>query len=238
MAFLLYRFRNTIKAQNVTILSPNKVFGDYISNVLPELGEEPIFEASLEDLALVQMEEGVDFVGDRNPLETEDKAWEERVKFKATAEFVREMDAYIEKLPETAFQAQDFVFESFLVPADWIQARVNVYTRFPLMQRLEAVADDIHSRLENEFLREEKPPHRNRIFIALKKMLPFKTTLALYKDFYRQLGKPKMYTPVKKGVLEWNDVFPYLYLQAAFTGLQESRLIKHLVVDEMQDYSR
>lgn len=237
VAFLLYRFRNTIKAQNVTILSPNKVFGDYISNVLPELGEEPIFEASLEDLALVQMEEGVDFVGDRNPLETEDKAWEERVKFKATAEFVREMDAYIEKLPETAFQAQDFVFESFLVPADWIQARVNVYTRFPLMQRLEAVADDIHSRLENEFLREEKPPHRNRIFIALKKMLPFKTTLALYKDFYRQLGKPKMYTPVKKGVLEWNDVFPYLYLQAAFTGLQESRLIKHLVVDEMQDYS-
>ena len=45
------------------ISPPNKVFGDYISNVLPELGEEPIFEASLEDLALVQMEEGVDFVG-------------------------------------------------------------------------------------------------------------------------------------------------------------------------------
>ena len=30
---------------------------------------------------------------------------------------------------------------------------------------------------------------------------------------------------------------PYLYLQAAFTGLRGSRLIKHLVVDEMQDYS-
>ena len=51
VAFLLYRFRNTIKAQNVTIISPNKVFGNYIANVLPELGEEPIFEASLEDLA-------------------------------------------------------------------------------------------------------------------------------------------------------------------------------------------
>ena len=50
VAFLLYRFRNTIKAQNVTIISPNKVFGDYIAGVLPELGEEPIFEASLEDL--------------------------------------------------------------------------------------------------------------------------------------------------------------------------------------------
>ena len=39
VAFLLYRFRNTIKAQNVTIISPNKVFGNYIANVLPELGD-------------------------------------------------------------------------------------------------------------------------------------------------------------------------------------------------------
>ena len=29
-----------LSAKYVTILSPNKVFGDYISNVLPELGEE------------------------------------------------------------------------------------------------------------------------------------------------------------------------------------------------------
>lgn len=237
VAFLLYRFRNTIKAQNVTIISPNKVFGDYISNVLPELGEEPIFEASLEDLALIQLENGVDFVGDRNALETEDKAWEERVRFKATMEFVEQMDGFISRLPETAFEAQDYVFGSFLVPADWIRSRVDVYTRFPLMKRLESVADDIHSRLENEFLREEKPPHRNSIFLSLRKMLKFKNTLALYKEFYRRIGKPKLYAPVKKGVLEWNDVYPYLYLQAAFTGLQESRLIKHLVVDEMQDYS-
>lgn len=237
VAFLLYRFRNRLKAQNITIISPNKVFGDYISNVLPELGEEPIFEASLEDLALVQLEEGVDFVGDRNPLEPQDKAWVERVKFKATAGFVKQMDEYIERLPENAFQAEDFVFQSFSVPAEFIKSRVEIYRRYPLMKRLEQTADDIYSRLENEFLREEQPPHRTRIFQALKKMLRLKTTLAAYRDFYRWLGKQKMYVPVKKGVLEWNDVFPYLYMQAAFTGLQESRLIKHLVIDEMQDYS-
>ena len=100
-------------------------------------------------------------------------------------------------------------------------------------------ADDIHSRLENEFLREEEPPHRNRIFQALRKMLTMKTTLSAYRAFFRQLGKEraKLFKPFQKGVLEWNDVYPYLYLQAAFTGLQQSRLIKHLVIDEMQDYS-
>ncbi len=237
VAFLLYRFRNTIKAQNVTIISPNKVFGDYISGVLPELGEEPIFEASLEDLALVQLEEGVDFAGQKNPLETDDPAWEQRVRFKAGAEFVRLMDSYIAELPHTAFQAQDYVFGEFTVPAEWIRERVDVYSRFPLMKRLEQVADDIHSRLESQFLREEKPPKVNQIFIALRKMLKFKTTLALYKEFYRSIGQLKMYKPPRKNVLEWDDVYPYLYLQASFTGLQESRFIKHLVVDEMQDYS-
>ena len=239
VAFLLYRYRNTIKAQNVTIISPNKVFGDYIGNVLPELGEEPIFEASLEDLALIQLENGVDFVGDRDPLETADPAWEQRVKFKSTVEFVRLMDVFIERLPELAFHPQNYEYKEWKVPADWIQARVDVYKRFPLIKRLEMVADDIHSRLENEFLREEQPPHRNRIFQALRKMLTMKTTLSAYRAFFRQLGKEraKLYKPFQKGVLEWNDVFPYLYLQAAFTGLQQSRLIKHLVIDEMQDYS-
>ena len=239
VAFLLYRFRNTIKAQNVTIISPNKVFGNYIANVLPELGEEPIFEASLEDLALVQLEDGVDFVGSRDPLETDDPAWEQRVRFKSTVEFVQLMDDFIARLPQLAFQAKNYEYKDWTVPAEWIQGRVDVYKRFPLMKRLEMVADDIHSRLENEFLREEEPPHRNRIFQALRKMLAMKTTLSAYRAFFRQLGKEraKLYKPFQKGVLEWNDVYPYLYLQAAFTGLQESRLIKHLVIDEMQDYS-
>lgn len=237
VAFLLYRFRDTIKAQNVTIISPNKVFGNYISSVLPELGEEPIFEASLEDLALVQIEDGVDFVGDRNPLETEDPAWTRRVRFKGTAEFVKQMDEFIESLPKTAFHAGDFVFGEFSVPARWIQERVDTYKRFPLLKRLEQVADDIHSRLENEFLRDEQPPHRNVIFQALRKMLVWKTSLQAYKGFYAWIGEARMYKPVKKGVLEWNDVYPFLYLQSYFSGVQESRLIKHLVIDEMQDYT-
>lgn len=237
VAFLLYRFRNTIKAQNITIISPNKVFGSYISGVLPELGEEPIFEAGMEDLALVQLEEGVDFVGDKNPLETDDPAWTQRVRFKATVDFVALMDDFISRLSQIAFEPQDYVFGEFSVPADWIRERVEVYARFPLMKRLEQVAEDIHSRLENEFLREEKPPKESQIFIALRKMLKFKNTLALYKEFYRSIGQPKMYKPFQKGVLEWNDVFPYLYLQASFAGLKESKLIKHLVIDEMQDYT-
>ncbi|CUX16242.1 hypothetical protein [Clostridium sp. C105KSO13] len=38
VAFLLYRFRKSLNSDNIMILSPNKVFASYISNVLPELG--------------------------------------------------------------------------------------------------------------------------------------------------------------------------------------------------------
>src|SRR5688572_20911995 len=56
IAFLLYRFRDTIKAKDILILSPNKVFADYISNVLPELGEEHIPEMGMEELATELLE--------------------------------------------------------------------------------------------------------------------------------------------------------------------------------------
>ena len=32
-------------------------------------------------------------------------------------------------------------------------------------------------------------------------------------------------------------MYPFLYLHAAFEGLHESKIIKHLVIDEMQDYT-
>ncbi|MEX0994753.1 MAG: hypothetical protein WD599_04440, partial [Balneolaceae bacterium] len=51
IAFLLYRYKDTLSARDIMIISPNKVFSDYISNVLPELGEESIPEMEMEELA-------------------------------------------------------------------------------------------------------------------------------------------------------------------------------------------
>ena len=42
VAFLLYRYKGTLTANNILIISPNMVFSNYISNGLPELGEENI----------------------------------------------------------------------------------------------------------------------------------------------------------------------------------------------------
>ena len=50
IAYLLYTLKGNISSKDILIISPNKVFGDYISNVLPELGEESVPETSMEQI--------------------------------------------------------------------------------------------------------------------------------------------------------------------------------------------
>ena len=92
IAYLLYRFKERISANNVIILSPNKVFGDYISNILPELGEEPVNETSFPEIAEAQLKGVIHFEPDKDPLETEDPKWSERVCFKSTLDFIKLMN--------------------------------------------------------------------------------------------------------------------------------------------------
>ena len=46
IAYLLYHDREHLNSSNILILSPGGVFADYISHILPELGEENIQEMS------------------------------------------------------------------------------------------------------------------------------------------------------------------------------------------------
>ncbi|WP_227938090.1 RNA polymerase recycling motor HelD [Alkalihalobacillus deserti] len=52
VAYLLYRYRDTLLADEIVLFSPNPLFNSYISTVLPELGEENMqqttFQAYLE----------------------------------------------------------------------------------------------------------------------------------------------------------------------------------------------
>lgn len=236
IAFLLYRFKDKLSAKNVTILSPNKVFGDYISNVLPELGEEPICELSFWDIAEAQLDGIIGFEPDINALETEDKEWAERVKFKSTLHFLDLINKYLSDMPSLLFEPVDYSCGHLSVSADWIRNRFLSY-KCPIKQRLKMLADDIYDRFRTDNFMEDDIPKARTIIKNLNAMLKVKDTLSLYKDFYSKIGISDMFVLPAKKTLEWADVFPFLYFHAAFEGLKESKTIKHLVVDEMQDYT-
>lgn len=56
IAFLLYKIQN-LKSNNILIFSPNKVFSEYISNVLPSLGEANTSETTINDFLDMEIKE-------------------------------------------------------------------------------------------------------------------------------------------------------------------------------------
>lgn len=61
--------------------------------------------------------------------------------------------------------------------------------------------------------------------------------LQVYKDFFMWSGKPEMFKTHKNRTLEYADLAPLAYLHVALEGLPAPSRIKHLLIDEMQDYS-
>lgn len=50
ISYLMYRHREQLNEKNVVIFSPNNVFSEYISDVLPSLGEKNAVEMTLEEM--------------------------------------------------------------------------------------------------------------------------------------------------------------------------------------------
>ncbi len=237
IAYLLYRFKDELAAKNVAILSPNKVFGDYIANVLPELGEEPIDGASFADVAAAQLKGIISFEADNDPFETADPEWAERIRFKSTLRFLRMMDEYLAGMPETVFTPSDYVFGRFTAKSKWIQSRYAAYHKYPVKRRLQMIAEDINDRFETDNFTGKPVPKAKAIFKGLAAMLKVKNTLALYRDFYQCMNIADKFVMPAKNTLEWADVYPFMYFHAALEGLRENGAIRHLVIDEMQDYT-
>lgn len=165
------------------------------------------------------------------------EAWAKRAKYKSNLAFVEIMDQYISNISERVFSAKDYTYQGHVVPAAWIKERFHSYQKMPVKKRLASLAGDVREFLCSLMGKWEEVPKANVILESLNKMLMIRDTLALYQDFYQYTDKKDMFVLSEKNTLEWEDVFPFLYLMAAFEGIEENRSVKHLVIDEMQDYT-
>jgi DNA helicase II / ATP-dependent DNA helicase PcrA len=241
IAFLLYRFRDSIRAKDILILSPNKVFADYISNVLPELGEEHIPETGMEDLANEIFENKVEFQTFFEQvsllLEQHNEKYIERIKFKASFEYLSTLNKYLIHIENNYFDFTELRVGKVVIPFPFIQERFRAYHRMPLLKRFTEVVRDVNNHLRNTVQRKLTGEEKNKIWQAIPKMFRFGNAFELYKDFYAWMGKPEMYRTIAGGKLEFSDVFPLLYFKMRLEGFQAHDHVKHLLIDEMQDYT-
>ena len=118
-AYLLYRHRQTIKPENLVILSPNTLLGEYVADVLPELGEERIagipFGAIAADVPGLS---GYDLETAAEQMETvlshSDPLLLARMAQKTSPEFLALLESFVSQL-STHYAFPDLLFEDQVV---------------------------------------------------------------------------------------------------------------------------
>ena len=210
IAYYLYKFRDTLRAERIFILSPNKVFGDYISTVLPELGEQPIRSFTIDELTANLLPSTVTFT----PFELETKAILEnpmsklanRAKVKANFGFVEALQSFLQHLDTTLLKNESIQIAETAFTADYLQGRFVQYRKEPVITRLELMADDIIAVLKAKWGRDKKHPSKGEIGKRLKKRLNYTSAFEIYKAFIEHYA-PGQIRFVKKN-FEFNDVYP------------------------------
>lgn len=241
VAYFLYRYRNEISAKNFLIISPNGIFVDFISGVLPELGEEVIRSIGMEDIAASFLPKEIR--AQRSDLQTErfltspDEEWFIRNTFKGTRDFLELLDEYLKYCDEHNFRVEDYLFEGGCIEAEFIRKSYERKKRFPVRQRLLEIADDIREEICAQNKARALGAYKHEILEWLVTKLKCNDALALYANFYNYIGKRELFVYEQNGMLESADIFPFIYVKLYLEGDVKDENIKYLLVDEMQDYT-
>jgi DNA helicase-2/ATP-dependent DNA helicase PcrA len=117
VAYLLYRYRETLEAEHIILFSPNSLFNDYISTVLPELGEKNMQQTTLQDFLhrkLGNLEVEDPFTQMEFTLTAyNEQDYNERIQgieFKSSSSFLTLLDYYLSYLATEGLTFRDITF--------------------------------------------------------------------------------------------------------------------------------
>lgn len=229
--------------KDILIISPNKVFSDYISNVLPELGEETVPETSMEQILSGVLEHKYKYqtyFGLVNELlEKPSSSLIDRIAYKASFGFISELDKFILHIENTYFKAADVKLTKYItIPAPFIEEQYLRFNRYPIRRRFDAMADYMLDMLKIQYTFTVTTTGRNLLKKEIRLMFAGNNDIQVYKDFFKWTNNPGMFKMRKGHTLEYSDLAPLAYLHLALEGNGNQPFrVKHLLIDEMQDYS-
>lgn len=244
IAYLLYHDRKNLKSSNVLVLSPNSVFGDYISHILPELGEENIREMSFDLFAYRELKDTAADCEDRYDhleriMKFPDDQEKERFRMKQSESFVGLIEGFLATLEDRLVDFRPISFRgSQLTEEELIRMFYFKFQETPLLARMDAVMDyfvDAYETLKGRDISDEDSEMLREKFDS---MYVTKDIYTIYNWLLEDYGYDMLPdVPYERRKVQYEDVFPMLYLKYRLLGHGAQKNIKHLVIDEMQDYS-
>lgn len=237
IAFLLYRIPN-LTSSNVVVFTPNKVFSEYISNVLPELGEDNTYDMTFYDLLCQNINEYKDIENFTDFISRYYKGNVDNydmVKYKQSDEIIKDIDNYINNLLSTIKFNNKLEYDNFIeIDTEELNNMLNYkYNRFPLFERIKEISKRIAS---NNY--EGSTKNASSIEKKLKELLNIKLDLKdIFNNFY-QSEYSKYKDKVNDKYLYYEDACIFLYIKSLLVGFNTNHVIKEIVIDEAQDYNK
>lgn len=265
VAYLLYNYRDVLQ-DKVLILGPNSIFMEYISSVLPSLGEVGVEQKTYSEYAIELLDlRRRDVMSVKDYMEKILNGHSEfiaDVVRKNSDIFIQELNKLISKT-EKEFKLQPVIFnEKIVMTKEECEKLFNeYYVNMPLFRRTKKIKRIIYTKLkderdikirkiEEEFkdtkkqLNEEELKlqitsieysRKNKIREVVKEIMEVKKLLSWLDNpeifyIYKEIFNGEIYTV--------DDLSALLYLSLKFEGLTVDREIKHVVIDEAQDYSK
>jgi DNA helicase-2/ATP-dependent DNA helicase PcrA len=262
VAYLLYNYRKVLQ-DKVLILGPNKIFMEYISTVLPSLGEIGVRQQTFVEFALdiLELKDIMDFKDYMEKVISKDKEFIEEILLKTSTEYIVELDKFIDTLNSRYFKAKDlYVGDLKIVPKEAVIELFDYYSSMPLFRRSAKVKRILFAKIrdardekvreiekwykdtmtslneDQKSIQESDLSFRRRLMIreVIEKVISAKNSLVWINnedcvEIYNSLNRNKRLTI--------DDLAPILYLKIKLEGLKIDEDIKHVVIDEAQDYS-
>lgn len=285
-AYLLYRHRDNIKSTDIVIFSPNKVFNDYISNVLPELGESNILQTTFSEYVDHTLNIDIPVESFANHMEyilsRADVAERiDTIRFKISSQFLNAINKLADYVETEMIKFQDVSFRgTTLFTADELKNLfTQTYAYLPpvariqkMLRRIKYVLDPLRKAEITKIIRRYEQENANpemawqirrkaiiqireeykQVFEQINKWLKidvFAIYFNLFHDeilFNRIFGeqtnklqsiKEASQKTLKLGLIGYEDVAPILLLKGLLEGFPVVESIRHVIVDEAQDYS-
>ena len=266
VAYLLYNYRKELE-DKVLILGPNSIFMEYISQVLPSLGEVGVNQETFASFALKEMDDELYIMSFDKYLEkilSNDKEFIEDATYKNSYEIIKDLDNLVKDMDKSYFNVEDVkYFGEVVISKEEIEEMFTKhYEYMPLFRRSDKIKRIILSKIKdkrdekvwelNEELRKEREKLTAEELLVEENNLEFRRKLRIREivkavmDSRAQLDSwisresiTDVYDRFNGDKKEYtiNDLAPMLYLAIKLEGKKASKEYRHVVIDEAQDYS-
>ena len=248
-AYLLYNYRKQIKSSDICILSPNNIFSTYISEVLPQLGEDNLAETTMERIVrselhrpVEQREEMLDDIAAKPKQEAL-----EEISYKSSYEYLDGLLRFLKGPFIETFTPQDL---SFVVAEDIHGNRETI--DFPAQQTYDLFFKahkglDLHERInkiawqyamffteKRHYSKEQNNGLKARFKRLLYKFLPIKEVDKVYQIFMAREG---LKARSNEKEIKYMDKGTFLAIKHFIYGFEHNFSAKYLIIDEMQDFT-